>query len=359
MLDPRNHKLAKILVNYSIKVKKGEKILITATSKAGFPLVQEIFKQLLEKGATPYVQLQDERLNYLYFQHSTPELIKKESEPALFFAKWADKFITIVADYNSKELANVDPVKQTLKSIATKRIRDTMFVKKWVLTYYPTSGMAYASSMALHELEDFYFESCVKNWDAEKKKMLNMKKILDKSKKVQIIGNKTDLTMDFSQRQFAICAGEYNMPDGEIFGAPLENSTTGRVYFDFPSIYQGKEVQGVDLYFEKGKVVKWDARSNKEFLTKMLLTDPGAKRLGEFGIGTNFSITQFMYNTLFDEKMGGTIHLALGTAFKDKVDGRGENDSAIHWDLVKDLRIKGSKLLVDQKVILKDGKILV
>jgi len=358
MNDPRNKQLAKILVDYSVKTKKGDKIVITCTSFLGLPLAEEVYKLILLKEAFPHFQLQTESLSYLYFKHATRDQLRAEPEIAQFLAGWGDKFITIVAEQNPKELANIDPVKQVLRSKAIKKSRDQIMKKPWMVTYYPTAGMAYASEMSLHELEDLYFSACLKDWRKESENLQRLKLILDKSKKFRIIGFKTDLSMDFTGRFFAICAGEYNMPDGEIFGAPLEDSVNGQVYFDFPSIYHGKEVRGLTLIFKKGKVVSWSADNHREFLNHILNTDPGARRLGEVGIGTNFSITRFMSNTLFDEKMGGTVHLALGAAFKERIEGRGENDSAIHWDLIKDLRKKDSKIIVDDKIILKDGKIL-
>ncbi len=358
MSDPRNKKLAKILVDYSIEAKKGEKVSINCTSCAGLPLAEEVYKLLLKKETIPYLQLHAESLDYYYFRHATKKQLSAKPELALFKAKWADKFISIVAEGNPKELANIDPVRQVLRNKVVKSVKDIILKKPWVLTYYPTFGMAYASSMSLHELYDFYFQACLKDWKKEKQKMDKLKRILDKGKKVKIVGYKTNISFSIENREFAVCAGKYNMPDGEVFGAPREKSVEGNVYFEFPSLYQGKEVRGVSLRFSKGKVIDFDARQHKHFLREVLKIDAGAKRLGEFGIGTNFEIDHFMQNILFDEKMGGTIHLALGAAYKER-EGGGKNDSAIHWDLIKDMKKKDSKIFVDGKLIFKEGKILV
>lgn len=358
MTDPRNRKLAKILVEYSINAKPGDKVAVSCTSAAGLPLAREVYKLLLYRKTFPYMQLGDESMNYLFYKNATKEQLLKKPEVAHFVANWADKFINIVAEQNPKELANVNPERQALRSKITKPIKDILLTKKWVLTYYPTVGMAYACSMSLHELEEFYFKACLKDWSSEKNKMKKLKKILDDGQEVRIIGRETDLKLSFKGRKFAICAGEYNMPDGEVFGGPVETSAKGRVFFDLPSLYNGKEVKGIRLNFVRGKVSFYDAQNNKDFLKKMLNTDKGAKTLGEFGIGTNYSINKFMQNILFDEKAGGTIHLALGCSFKEE-EGGGKNDSAIHWDLIKDMRLKDSKILIDGKLIFKDGKILV
>jgi aminopeptidase len=357
MTDLRNKRLAKILVDYSVGVKKGDKVVVTCNSAVGLPLVREVYKLLLLTGALPHLQLGDEQLDYFYYRHATRAQLIQKPEISLFLARWADKFINIVAESNPKELANIEPSKQTLRSKTTKEVKDIILTKKWVLTYYPTAGMAYASSMSLHELEEFYFQACLKNWQKEKEKMKKLKKILDDAKKLKIIGLQTELEMSLTGRKFAICAGEYNMPDGEVFGAPLETSLEGQIYFDFPSVYQGKEVKGVKLFFQKGRVVNFEARENSQFLAEILKVDAGARRIGELGIGTNFTINHFMQNILFDEKMGGTIHLALGSSFKEE-EGGGKNESAIHWDIIKDMRKKGSKIFVDGKLIFKDGKIL-
>jgi len=358
MTDPRNKKLAKILVEYSVGVKKGDKVVINCTSKSGLPLARPVYRLVLLKNAFPYLQLQDEYLDYVYYQYASKEQLSKKPEISLFVARWADKFINIIAESNPKELANIKPSKQALRARTIKVVKDIILNKKWVTTYYPTFGMAYASSMSLHELKDFYFKTCLKDWQKEKQKMKKLKKFLDDGRQVQIIGWKTNLRFSLKGRQACICAGEYNMPDGEVFAAPLEDSVEGSVYFDFPSVYAGKEVNGVNLTFKKGKVVSFSSTTHQRFLQQMLHTDAGAKKLGEFGVGTNYAISHFMQNILFDEKMGGTIHLAVGSSYPKKELGGGKNKSAIHWDLIKDMRKNGSKILIDGKVILKDGKII-
>ncbi len=359
MVDPRNKKLAKILVDYSVKVEKGDKVVITCSSKSGLPLAREVYKLVLLKRAFPYFQLHDEALDYFYYKHANKEQLTKKPEISLFVARWADKFINIFAENNPKELTNIKPFRQTLRLKTTKIVKEVILTKKWVTTYYPTYGMAYASAMSLHELENFYFKACLKDWEKEKAKMARLKKILDDGREIKIVGFQTDLKFSLRGRKACICAGEYNMPDGEVFAAPKEESTEGRVYFDFPSLYGGKEVRGVALVFKNGKVIDFKAQEHQRFLGKMLQTDSGAKRLGEFGLGTNYAVSRFMQNILFDEKMGGTIHLALGSAYPKKELGGGSNQSAIHWDLIKDMRLAGSKIIIDGKLIFKEGKFLI
>lgn len=359
MTDQRNVKLAKILVDYSVKVKPKDKVAITCHAPEGLPLAKEVYKAVLLKKGLPYLELAPGDLQYFYFKHATLEQIKTKPEISLFVANWADKFVSIVADKNDRELANVDHHKVLVKTKINEPVREIIMKKPWVLTYFPTFSMAHSASLSLEELEEFYYKACIRDWEKEAQKLNTLKKLLDKAETIRVIGKNTNLLLSLKGRNFEVCAGKYNMPDGEVFGCPLETQTEGHIYFDFPSIYQGKVVEGAYFEFIKGRVVKYDARSHKEFLGHTLNLDQGAKTLGEFAIGTNYGITQCMLNTLFDEKIGGTIHLALGCAYEENKDGGGKNKSAIHWDFVKDMRIKGSQVIADGKIVLKDGQIFV
>lgn len=357
MADPRNKKLAQILIEYSIKVKAKDKVLINCSGPEGLALAREVYKQVLLKKAYPHLELAAGDLKYFYFKNATLEQIKVKPEIGLFLANWADKFVNIVAEKNDRELANADPKKIVLKTKVNQPIKDIVLKKPWVFTFYPTFSLAQSASLSLEEMEDFYFKACLLDWQKQASKLKKLKKVLDNAKEVKIIGERTNLSLSFKTRTFQICAGTHNMPDGEIFSAPRETKTEGEIYFDFPSLRQGKEVRGAFFVFKQGKVVKFDAQKNKAFLKESLAIDKGAKRLGEFALGTNYNIKRFMYNTLFDEKIGGTIHLALGNAYPETESGGGKNKSAIHWDFVKDMRKKGSELIVDGKVVLKNGEI--
>jgi aminopeptidase len=209
--------------------------------------------------------------------------------------------------------------------------------------------------MSLDEFEDFVYNATNIDWKKESKKQDKLKRILDKGKMVRIVGEDTDLSFSIMGRKALKCDGKHNMPDGEVFIAPVENSTNGKIAYSYPAIRLGKEVDGIKLEFKNGKVVKFSARKNESLLRESLNIDSGAKRLGEFGIGVNSGIKKFIKQILFDEKIGGTIHLALGMAYKE---GGGRNKSAIHWDMIKDLR-KGGSLYIDGKLIQKNGKFVI
>ncbi len=357
MIDPRNKKLAQVLVNYSVGVQKGEKVLVEATDPAGLALVHEIYKLCLLKGAYPYLLLGTEDLSYFFYKNANQKQLTAKPEVFDFMVDWADKFIRLRAALNERALSNVAVEKLLVRQKAVRMVLDKILKKPWVMTYYPTQSMAQTAQMSLDELEDFYFTSCLQDWAKIGRKLGQVKKAMDNAQKVEVVGKKTHLVFSLKARWAKVCDGKYNMPDGEVYSAPLDGTMNGQIYFDFPSLRFGKEVRDISLRFEKGKVVKASASYNQEYLKKTLATDAGASRPGEFALGANYGIKRFMLNTLFDEKIGGTIHLALGNAFEGK-EGGGINKSAIHWDLVKDMRKKGSKVIIDGKIILQDGKLL-
>lgn len=359
MTDKRYQKLAKIINSWSLKVKKGEKVLINAYSFLALPLAEEVYKESLLLGALPKIDLKTDSLDYFYFKNAKQEQLKTKPEIALFLANWADKVVSLVAEKNTYELASINPKKILTKTKILQPVKDIILKKPWVLTYLPTSSLAQSAQISLQEMEDLYFKACLQDYHKMYLKMKKIKEALDKVKEIHIKGEKTDLKLYFEGRNFQICAGTHNIPDGEVFSAPLENKTKGYIYFDFPSLRQGKIVKNVYFEFDKGKVVKFDASENKDYLQESLNIDQGAKRLGEFAFGLNYGLDRFFYNTLFDEKIGGTIHLALGSSYSVKEDGGGLNKSAIHWDFVKDMRKKGSLVLADGKEIFKDGKMLI
>lgn len=357
MTDPRVTKLAKILVDYSIKVKKSDKVLISANQSA-WPLAKEVYKQSLLKGAHPHTIYGPQDLDYFFYQHASKAQLKKAPDISLFLANWADKFVRLYSAKNSRSLANIDPKKLMITAKTSEPVKNIMLKKPWVLTEFPSDSMAQSAGISLDELESLYFKACLQNWEKIKANLTKLKKRLDNAKKVEVIGYKTNLTLSFNNRFFEACSGTHNMPDGEVFGAPNDNSAEGQVYFDLPSLRSGHIVKGVTLVFKKGQVIKASAQTGNKYLKASLKTDAGAKRLGEFAIGANYGIKRPMLNTLFDEKIGGTIHMALGSAFPDK-EGGGINKSAIHWDLVKSMKSKTSQVLVNGKPILKAGSLIV
>ncbi len=356
MVDPRVRKLAEILVDYSTKVKKGDRVLIDADVDA-HPLILEVYKLCLQRGAYPRVKIRYPGLAYIFFKYASAEQVRYFPEVEYYEIKHTDVYIRIRAPRNLRELESVDPTKISERMKVLKPILDWRVDKtRWVVVDYPTPALAQEAGMSMEEYEDFLFKACLIDWKELSKKLHKLKEILDKTDKVKIIGEDTELEFSIKGRVAIVADGEKNMPDGEVFTSVLEDSVNGYIYFDLPAVYLGRVVEGVRLEFKDGVVVKASARVNEELLKRILETDEGARRIGEFGIGLNYNITRPTKNILFDEKIGGTIHLALGRGYKETLS---KNESAIHWDLIKDMRKKGSRIYFDGKLVFEDGKWLI
>jgi aminopeptidase len=352
MADPRIKRLADILVNYSVKIKKGDLVRLNF-EEDGKELALECYKLILKRGAFPSINASMPGFAYTYYQNASEAQLKKFPKLAMIEAKMINASIGIGAEYNTKELTNIDPKKISMRRKITRTITDVIIKKNnWVICEFPTNALAQDAEMSLEEFEDFAYTATNLDWQKESKKQDRLKAILDKGKKVRILAPDTDLTFSIAGRKAIKCDGHRNMPDGEVFIAPCEDTTEGYIKYTYPAIYGGREVAGVHLEFKNGKVIKATAEKGEDFLKEMIASDKGSCKLGEFGVGVNFGIKRFVKQILFDEKIGGTIHLALGMAYPE---GGGKNKSAVHWDMIKDLR-KGGKVLVDGKVIQENGK---
>ncbi|HLD42444.1 MAG TPA: aminopeptidase [Candidatus Nanoarchaeia archaeon] len=352
MIDEREKKLAHIFVNHSLTVKKGDIIKITCGIEAK-SLVLETCRLILEKGAIPRVDVDLPGFAYTFFKHAPPEVLTTYPKIADYEARNVDGMIRISCDRNTREMSSINPKKQAERRLVTKEISEITLKKdNWVIFDYPTEALAQDAEMSLEEFEDFVYGACLVDYDEMSRKEDILKEVLDKGNDVHIVGKNTDLRFSIKGREGIKCCGNRNIPDGECFIAPVETSTEGHIEYDFPAIYGGREVDGVRLEFKEGKVVKATAKKNEAYLNEMLNIDKGARYLGEFGWGINYGIKKFVKQILFDEKIGGTIHLALGMAYKQ---GGGVNDSALHWDMIKDLRKEGA-VYVDGKCIMKEGK---
>jgi aminopeptidase len=367
MADPRIEKLADLLVNYSVEVKPGNKVLIQG-STIGEPLIKAVYQKILQAGGHPTVLTTFPGENELLFRYGSDEQLKHIPEPWKLAMSTYDCRIYIMADNNTRALSKVDPAKMVIRSQARGELMKIQMKRsaagelRWVLAPYPTNAYAQDAEMSLAEYEDFLYGACMPNmknpigyWrkvSAYQTKIVNW---LKGKKRIHVIGKETDLRLSISGRVFESCDGKKNIPDGEVFTGPVENSVEGHVFFSFPAIYNGREVTGVRLWFEKGKVVKATADKNQDFLVKTLATDEGSKRVGEFAIGTNEGITKFTREILFDEKIGGSFHMALGSGYPET---GSKNESAIHWDMVCDLR-DGGEIRVDDILFYKNGKFVI
>jgi len=344
-------RLAQILVRHSVKAGKGE-IVRVSTTELGRPLALAVYREILMAGAHPLLSVRFEEADGIFYEEASAEQIAHLPSTKMNEAKTIDADIIIIAPGNTRSLSHIPPRKIADRRKVVKPISEVILSRvRWVLTNFPTEALAQETDRSLREYEKLYYSAVEQDWGAMARMLAGAKKILEKTDQVRIVGEDTDLTFSIRKRTAIPCAGEYNMPDGEIFTAPVENSTEGKIYFEFPAIAGGREVSGIRLVFRKGRVVEASAEKNEEYLKEMLAADKGASVLGEFGIGTNAGVTSFTRDILLDEKMVGTIHLAVGRSYPES---GGKNDSAVHWDMIKDLRTQG-ELYLDGKPVLRTG----
>jgi aminopeptidase len=368
MYDPRLDRLANVLVRYSTKVKKGDVVRIRMPSIAE-PLALAVYKEVLRTGGHPFVRLVPEECQELMARYGGPAQLAHTSSFDLEEAKKVDVDISAWGQYNTRAMSNVDPKKHAAMSKARKPIFDVSIARmgkkgkdklRWVGTQFPCHAAAQDAEMSLTDYADFVFKAGMLHlpnpiaaWKKVHTAQQRVADFLNKAHEVRyVVPNGTDIRFAVKGRHWVNCDGIYNFPDGEIFTGPIESATEGEVRFNFPAVYQGREVTDVWLRFRGGKVVDADASKGKDFLYRMMDQDKGGRILGELAIGTNYAITKFTRNTLFDEKIGGTVHMALGAGFPET---GSNNKSGLHWDLVCDLR-RGGRIEVDGKVILKNGR---
>jgi aminopeptidase len=350
--DPRIAQYAQLLVQHSMQVKPGDKVSIRGDIGA-VPLMEEVARQVWRAGGYPWVVPTWEALQIIRYTEASDEQLSTISPVDELMLTGVNCSVVIRAPGNTRGLTGIDSQKQRLVAKAYQPFMKTyMNDVRWVTCNYPCNALAQDADMSLDDYADFVFGACLIDWKATEAYMQQIKNAFDAAGQVRVVGPGTDLTFSIAGRPGIVCAGEKNMPDGEVFYSPVEDSAEGFITYDFPAIYNGREVDGVRLEFSQGRVVRASAKKGEEFLLKMLDTDPGARRLGEFGIGCNFGIQRFSKDILFDEKIGGTIHLALGRAYEE---AGGQNQSAIHWDMIKDLRTEG-RLELDGRVVQENGK---
>lgn len=365
--DPKVQNLAKILVGYSTKVKEGEVVSIDGENAAA-PLLLAVYEEVLKAGGNPVLNVALDGQIAAYFKHASDKQLEWISPFAEWMVDNADVRIAIGATTNTRELSGVPPERQSLRQSVTGDLMTRAMKRsaagdfRWVYTIFPTSAYASEAEMSLADYEDFYYGACLADagdplttWKKASEETERLAEWIEGHEEVRITAPGTDITLGIAGRKFIPCVGDHNMPDGEFFTGPIEDATEGEVSFHLPAVIGGREVSGVRLKFEAGKVVDAGAERGEEFLIAQLDTDAGARTLGELGIGTNYGIDRGTREVLLDEKIGGTIHMAFGQAYPES---GGTNESAVHTDLVCDLRL-GGKLEVDGVVMQEDGKFIV
>ncbi len=363
-MDPRVTKLAQVLLHYSIKLKKGQLFKIQGEVVA-LPLMKAAFEEAVKIGAYPYLFIKVPDNEEVFYRYASDEQLAYISPLAKVEMDKMDALLAIWGTENTRYLSGVDPKRQAKQRKHMRPLVQKMFKRigneslHWVGTLYPVLGDAQDAEMSLKDYEDFVYSAGhinapdpVKHWEKIEKEQDRLVKILNTVDQIHLRTNDTDLKLRVGGRKWINCHGTQNFPDGEIFTGPIENSVEGHIRYTFPAVYAGREVADVRLDFKKGKVVKESAAKNIEYLRAMLDMDKGARFVGEFAIGTNYEIKKFTRNTLFDEKIGGTCHMAVGASIHES---GGKNKSSLHWDMVCDLR-EGGEITADGKVIYRNGK---
>jgi len=353
-MDPRIREHARILVDHSASIEPGDNVLVTAPPVAE-DLAVALYEELGKRDANPMRMGGGSRATRAFLKAADPEAFELPKH-TLAAVSEADAAIRVRADRNTNEQGDVEPEVNTAFQKVRQPISEEMMDKRWVLTQHPAPGNAQDAEMSTAEYADFVYEAVNKDWEVQREHQAQMVEILDTGSEVHIqSGEETDLHLSVDGMKTQNDDAEHNLPGGEVFTAPVPDSVNGTVLFDMPLMAQGREITDVFLEFEDGEVIDHAAEKNESVLSAVLETDDGARRLGELGIGMNRSIDQFTYNMLFDEKMGDTVHLALGRAYGDTVGpDREQNESAIHMDMIVDMS-EQSSITVDGEVVQRNG----
>ena len=367
MTDPRLTKWADTLVNYSLSLKPDEQVLIRV-DEAAIPLAKEVHRAALAAGALPHVSVVVDGLDEITLTTATDRQLEWVSPIKQFEYETIDALCAIVAPTNTSSLSGVEAGKQARSQRANSAIRRSLFDRtaagqaKWSLTLYPTQGAAQNAKMSLTDYEDFLLRAMLLDkedpaaaWKAFSQEQQRYVDYLNRVQTVRFVAQDTDISMKVGGRVWVNSDGHKNFPSGEIFTGPLEDSVNGHVRYTFPTAHLGHEVDDVRLTFENGRVVRAEATRGQEFLEAMLDSDEGARTLGEVAIGNNYGVQQYTRNTLYDEKIGGTFHLALGNAYPET---GATNVSAVHWDMVCDMRPEagGGAVYADGILIHENGQ---
>jgi len=358
--------MADVVVGFCADVREGDLVTLESTALAA-PMLKALYRRVLEAGAQPLVRISLEGMTESLLEYGNDEQLGWVNPAREDDIETVDVRIALLAPGNTRRLSNVDPARQARADRSNERLRNRYLERaaagelRWVLTAYPTEASAQDASMSLAQYEDFVYGSAflddpdpVARWHEFGERLDRVAAFLATKRELRVVAEGTDLRVVTEDRTWIPSKGRENFPDGEVFTGPVETGVEGEIRFTYPGVFNAREVDDVRLRFEAGEVVEATAARGQEFLREMIAMDEGAKRVGEFAFGLNDGVQMFTRNTLFDEKIGGTIHLALGTAYPET---GGLNRSALHWDLICDLR-SGGEVFADGELVYRDGKFL-
>ena len=356
---------ANLLVHYCLEIESGNKLYVRSTTLAE-PLVREVYRSAIRAGAQVEIDLYFREKGRIFLQEADRHQLEYISPTYKQAMETFDAYLYIRAPFNLKEEHHVPKEKSKIRSQAMEKISKIYFERtatrelKRNLCQYPTNAAAQNADMSLEEYEQFIYEAChlfaddpQQEWLNRRAKQQKIVDFLNKKEKIQYKAKDIDLTFSTKGRTWINSDGQTNMPSGEVYTSPVENSANGKIHFSFPAVYMGHEVEGITLWVKDGYIEKWEAKRGQEFMDRLLLND-GARRFGEAAIGTNYNINRFTKNILFDEKIGGTVHLALGQSY---LQTGGKNHSSIHWDMIADM-MNGGEIWADEELIYQNGQFL-
>lgn len=354
-MDKRWKKLGELIVNYSIETIAGDKIVISMREIDSYPLALAIYEAAIKAGAYPQVLFLSEKMDRSLLKYGNQKQLEWEPEMEIWAMEWADAYIGLRSFSNPYEFWDIPTEKLAKYRYVRGKISSLRWKKKhWTLIRIPNALLAEQAGLDEEMMLDMFFRASFLEWSTLSKKWNEWAQILNKGRKIRILGEKTDLSFSVDNRIWIVDDGHINMPGGEIYTSPIVNTINGCIYFDTPAVFSGREIHDVKLCWKDGMLVEATASTNQDFLNAILDVDEGARSIGEFAFGLNSELHHFCKDLLLDEKIGGTIHIALGRAYPET---GGTNKSVIHWDIVKDMRNDG-KVFLDDNLIFENGKML-
>jgi aminopeptidase len=355
-MDKRWKQLGELLVQYSTAIQPNERVMIAMAELDTYPLAHAIYEAAIKVGAYPQVQFLSESLRHCVLQYGNADQIDWVPEIEAHGMEWADVYFGLRGGYNLYEHADISSEQLAANQVAMGKVSTLRWQKtRWCLVRVPNAAFAQQAETNLDTITDMFFAACLLDWETEAKAWRTQAEQLNQGNQVRIVGQETDLSFSVAGRKWLVFDGKINMPDGEIFTAPVNETLDGHIYFEFPGVLSGRLFYDIRLAWEKGKLVSATSSTNQDYLQQVVQSDAGSSLLGEFAFGMNPHVNRFCKDILLDEKICGTVHLALGRAYPEC---GGTNQSAIHWDIVKDLRHEGAVYL-DGQAILENGKLVI
>lgn len=348
-MDKRWKKLGELMVQWSTNVQPNDRVMIGMVELETYPLAHAIYEAAIKAGAYPQIQFLSESLRHVLFKHGNADQLSWVPEIEAQGMEWADVYFSLRGAHNMHINSGVSADRLAANQVAMGKISSLRWQKtRWCLSRVPNAAFAQQAETELESLIDMYFDACFLDWETESIRWQTQAEKLKQGSMVRIVGKETDLSFSVEGRKWMVFDGKINMPDGEIFTAPVNETLNGCIYFENPGVLGGRLMHDIRLCWKDGELTEATSSTNQDYLHQILQSDEGSSRLGEFALGMNPFIDQFCKDILIDEKIGGTIHIALGRAYTEC---GGINQSAIHWDIVKDLRSEGAVYLDDQAIL--------